>query len=132
MDVRSSIFQRFVALGRTCWLVSWGEASRFAGLQLDTSRLPHSEAVLSIRDWHAATSPWNPDPGTLHSAQTLRSLIAATEEDRVRVYEQRRPSVRGAPLEPTDHTDLLVADASRSVSHWVEVRLTGESDEARA
>lgn len=132
VELCSSVFQRFVALGRTCWLVSREEDSRFMGLQLDTSRLPPREAVLTIRDWHVAASPWNPEPGAPQGHDALLSLTAAVEEGRVLVYEQRRPAVHYEPLEPTDLTDMLDEPGPEPVSHWVEVQLVDEHGEPRA
>lgn len=134
MDLGSSnaIFQRFVALGRTCWLVSRVEYCRFAGLGLDTSCLPRREATLSIRDWYAAASPWNPEHGAPHCDEALLSLTAAIEEDRVRVYEQRRPTVHSLPIEATDLADMLEDGEPEVVAHWVEVRLVDEHGEPRS
>lgn len=134
MDLGSSnaVFQRFVALGRTCWLVSRAEDHRVAGLGLDKAPLPTHEAVLSVRDWHAAASPWSPEPGAPHCHDALLELTRAIEEERVGVYEQRPPPVHGLPLEGTDLTQMLQAQEPEVVTHWVEVRLVDENGEPRA
>lgn len=128
----NTIFQRFVALGRTCWLVSRAEYHRFAGLRLDTSSLPPHEAILSIRDWRAGASPWTPEHGAPNGREALLSLTCAIEEGRVRVYEEHRPSVHSLPLEPTDLTDMLEEREPEVATHWVEVRLMDEHGEPRA
>lgn len=134
MDVcpSNAIFQRFVALGRTCWLVSRAEYHRFAGLRLETASLPPREAILSLRDWHATASPWTPEHGAPHCREALLSLTYAVEEDRVRVYEEHRPAVHSLPAEPTDLNDLLQEREPEVATHWVEVRLIDEHGEPRS
>ena len=122
-------FQRFAAHGRTFWLVSRAEYTRFRGLGLNATCLTPNEAALSLRDWSAAASPWSAQAHVPLGHEAVRRLTAALHEDRMRVYEQRRPAVHNLPLEAAELTDLLADAGPEPEPHWIEVRLVDEHDE---